>query len=425
MNSGFDKRIDLESQPTAPAENRFVNLFSVATLIASILISSSFILRDSGVVPAPPMDQHFVETINLHISYAQNIWKFQYPSLQNSGGITSSLIAGIYKLIIPTTHENLNWHIRIFAMASFLTSSFFLFNTFIANQFVRILAFVIIATSGFQLLQPSSDLFSATLLNLSFVAASLRWPRIWTALFLAGFGLCKVDMILAALALALGWWLWERQQNRPHPERGLIFTILWLGIFLMPGFVVHEANPFSGSRSLIAFMSAYVEFFGYHQFHKLELSELDTLIESVRLNMFGGANSFIEIVTRYPTLYFDFVGVSGARSFPNLINVFKFMLIPIAVVYFRHKEIKAHRLLLWGALIAAICIILPTWLVIYMRIRYAVKIAAPLIAIALAGCLELGHYNRRYTVLIWACGIASILWQLYYFNDMAIYSHFK
>ena len=62
---------------------------------------------------------------------------------------------------------------------------------------------------------------------------------------------------------------------------------------------------------------------------------------------------------------------------------------------------------------------------IYLRIRYAVKIAVPLIAIAIAGCLELSHHDRRYAKLAWACGIGSILWQLYYFNDMAIYSHFR
>jgi hypothetical protein len=285
--------------------------------MASIVISASFILKETGVVPAQPMDQHFADTINLAISHAQSGWIFQYPSLQNAGGITSSLIAGIYKLLVPTTNENLNWHIRILAMATYLASSFFLFRTFIANHYARILAFLIIASSGFQLLQPSSDLFAATLLNLSFLAATLRWPRIWTALFLAAFGLCKVDMILASLALALGWWLWERHQNRPHPERGLIFTLLWLGIFLLPGFVVHEANPFSGSRSLIAFLSAYVEFFGYHQFNKLPVSELGSLIENVRSQVFGGANSFAEIVTRYPALYFDFVGVNFILKINN------------------------------------------------------------------------------------------------------------
>jgi len=63
--------------------------------------------------------------------------------------------------------------------------------------------------------------------------------------------------------------------------------------------------------------------------------------------------------------------------------------------------------------------------VIYLRLRYAVKIAAPLIIIALAGSLELSRHNRRYGQLAWLCGISTILWQLYFLDDMTIHSHFK
>jgi hypothetical protein len=180
MNRGLEKGIYLESQPTPPAANRIVNLFSIAILIASIVISASFILKESGVVPAQPMDQHFADTINLKISYDQSGWIFHYPSLQNAGGITSSLLAGIYKLLIPTTHENLNWHIRIFAMATYLASSFFLFRTFIANHYARILAFLIIASSGFQF----KDRLQGKKLN--------------------GFGLCILFLVNALAALGLG-----------------------------------------------------------------------------------------------------------------------------------------------------------------------------------------------------------------------------
>lgn len=419
------QKVKVESAPTMPSRSRPSNLISWAVLIATVLISASFILSDSGVVPAPPMDQHFAETVDLHLTHTQGHWAFHYPSLQNSGGITSSLIAGVYKLLIPTSSTNLNWHIRIFAMATYLTSSFFLFRTFIVNRPLQILAYLIIASSGFQFLQPSSDLFSGTLLNLFFIAATARWPRIWTSLFLATFGLCKVDMILAAIALAIFWAIWEHKSKQSHSERTLVFTLLWLAIFLMPGFIFHGANPFGGSRSTIAFLSAYAEFFSYHQFHGLSGSDLGKAMESARINIFGGSESFVEIVRRYPSLYFDFVGVSAARSLPNIVNVFKLMLIPIAIVYLRQRDIKANKFLLWGALIAAICVILPAWLVIYLRLRYAVKIAVPLIAIALTGSLELSRQDRRYLQVAWACGIGSILWQLYWFRDMAIYSHWK
>lgn len=101
------------------------------------------------------------------------------------------------------------------------------------------------------------------------------------------------------------------------------------------------------------------------------------------------------------------------------------MLLPIAIVLLQQKKITQNRFLLWGSLIAAVCVITPAWLVIYLRLRYAVKIAAPLIMIALAGSLELSRYNRRYGQLAWLCGISTILWQLYFLDDMAIHSHFK
>jgi hypothetical protein len=43
------------------------------------------------------------------------------------------------------------------------------------------------------------------------------------------------------------------------------------------------------------------------------------------------------------------------------------------------KKIIQHRFLLSGSLIAAAWVIARTWLVIDLRLRYAVKIAAPLI----------------------------------------------
>ena len=154
-------------------------------LVASILISISVILKESGVVPSAPMDQHFVETVNIQLHRANGHWVFQYPNLQHAGGITSSLSAGLYKLIIPTTHENLNWHFRIFAMATLLISSFSLFQTTIPrNPGLRTAAFLIIATSGYQFLQPSSEVIATTFLNLFLIAVLRAWP---TALRWSGF----------------------------------------------------------------------------------------------------------------------------------------------------------------------------------------------------------------------------------------------
>jgi len=112
----------------------WIKALEITILVAAILISISVILKQSGVVPGAPMDQHFVETVNVQLHRTNGHWVFQYPNLQNAGGITSSLSAGLYKLIIPTNHENLNWHFRIFSMATLLISSFSLFQTAIPKS---------------------------------------------------------------------------------------------------------------------------------------------------------------------------------------------------------------------------------------------------------------------------------------------------
>jgi len=105
--------------------------------------------------------------------------------------------------------------------------------------------------------------------------------------------------------------------------------------------------------------------------------------------------------------------------------VFKLMPIPMGIVYCQQKQIRENRFLFWGSIIPGICVILPAWLVFYLRLRYAVKIAAPQIVIGLSGSLELGRHQPRYTLLAWLCGIGTILWGLWSFGDRAQYSHWK
>lgn len=145
-------------------------------------------------------------------------------------------------------------------MATYLVSTFVLSRTFVFDRAIQMLALLIIACSGFQLLQPSSGIFAGTLLNLFFIAAATKWPRVLTALFLAAFGLCKVDMILAAILLATFWSWWEYREGAKKSILGFAFTLLWLIFFLLPGFVVQGASPLEGSRNMVAFMSAYTGF---------------------------------------------------------------------------------------------------------------------------------------------------------------------
>jgi hypothetical protein len=394
-----------QSQP------RWHNGLEVAILIVSLVISALIILKGSGVVPKPFMDQHFVETVDLHLRWDQGSFSFQYPNLMHSGGITSSLIAGVYKLIIPTTPSTLNWHFKIFAMLSCLLSSFFLLRTALPRSLaLRILGFLIIATSGYQLLEPSSDVISAALLNLFFIAVLRRWPTLFSAFVLATFALCKVELILGASALALLWFAFEWKRGTTKPYLTLLFTALFLSLYLTPAFVLTGSNPLSSDRSTTAFFSAYRDFMRLHQFQLVPPTEQEAEL-AMRSTLFRDSPSFRDVLQQHPDLYFDYIGVSAARSLPNVAKVFKFMLIPFLLILTQFKAIQQHRFLLLGSALIAACILLPSWLVIFVRMRYIAKVL-PLVTTATIACaLELANRRKIYLKLVWLCGISTLAWQ--------------
>ncbi|MEB3334738.1 MAG: hypothetical protein VKP70_07110 [Cyanobacteriota bacterium] len=400
-----------DGESTQP-QPRWHNGLDVAFLVISLLISVLIILKGSGVVPKPLMDQHFVETVDLHLRWDNGTFSFQYPNLMHSGGITSSLIAGIYKLIIPTTPSTLNWHFKIFAMASCLVSSFFLLRTALPRALgLRILGFLIIATSGYQLLEPSSDVISAALLNLFFIAVLRRWSKLFTAFVLATFALCKVELILGATALALLWFAWEWKRGADKPYLAILLPALFLSLYLAPAFVLTGSNPLTSDRSSTAFFSAYRDFMRLHQFQLVPPTDQEA-DQAMRSTLFRDAPTFRDVLRQRPDLYFDYVGVSAARSLPNMIKVFKFMLIPFLLILSQVKSIQQHRFLLIGSALIATCILLPSWLVIFVRMRYIAKVLPVVTTATIACALELAARRKIYLKLTWLCGISTLAWQV-------------
>jgi hypothetical protein len=392
---------------------RWQTILDYAVLFTALLISTLIIFKGSGVVPKPYMDQHFVGTVNLQIRHEDGHFIFQYPNLMHAGGITSSLLAGIYKLIIPTTPETLNWHFKTFAMLGCLTSSFFLLRTAIPRHFsLRLLGFLVIATSGYQLLEPSSDVVSAAFLNLFFIAVLRRWPKLLTAFFLATFGLCKVELTLCASVLAIFWFLWERHLASPKAWLTLVFTALIMGAYLAPSFVLAGSSPLSSDRSSTAFFSAYRDFMRLHQFQATPPSE-DEAGALIRKTVFRDAPSFRDVLTKHPDLYFDYVGVSAARSLPNVVKVFKFMLIPFLLVLSQVRVVRQNRFILIGALLTAACVLVPPWLVIYVRMRCVAKILPLVTTATIATALELSQRRKIHLPLLWLCGLSTIAWQAF------------
>jgi hypothetical protein len=405
-----------------PREEGGYPLILVILLVASVIISAAFLLRDSGVVPGHPMDQSFAAAADLSIRRSEGHWIFQYPSLQSSGGITSSLIAGLYKLIIPTSEVTLNWHIRILAMVMYLGSSWWLVRSLIASAPGRVLAYLVICISGFQFLQPSSDLFAGSFFNLALIGLRRGWPTSLTALLLAIFGLTKVEMIAAAVVIAVLWGIREHHLGRRNPARLTWLTCGWLLLFLAPGLLIQGANPAGGDRSLLAFITAYTDFLSQHQFASFQ-GTID--MDSVKAAKFPEAKSLLDIITKYPQLYFDFVGLSTARSLPNLVHGGKLMLIPLGLVIFQNHRLCTLRPYLIILLAAIAFTLIPAWLIIFVKIRYVAKLFPAIVAVAVGGCIELSSTNKRANQILWACGIGTLLWEAYFLQDMWQYSHFK
>lgn len=389
------------------------NLLEYSILFIALIISSLIILKGEGTIPKPPMDQHFVETVNIQFRREAGHLVFQYPNLMHAGGITASLISGLYKLIIPTTSTTLNWSFKIFAMAGHLISSFFLLRTVIPQWFsLRILGFLIIATSGYQLLEPSSEVISATLLNLFFIAALRPWPKIVPAFFLATFGLCKVELLLSAIALSLLWWAWEWRRGMPKPFRSTLLTWLFMAMFLAPGFVITGSNPLRSDRGSTAFFSTYKDTMRMHQFQLVPPTEAEADV-AMRKTVFRDSPTFKDVITKHPDLYADFLGVSAARSIPNVFRVFKFMLIPFIIALSRIKLIKDNTFILQSSILMAACILIPSWLIIFVRMRYIAKILPLVTSATIGSSVELAAKRKTYLGTLWVSGLATLAWQLF------------
>lgn len=394
-------------------ESKWTTLVELGILMASLVISAGLILSQSGVVPGAPMDQHFVETVDIQLRQSNGRWIFHYPNLQHAGGITSSLVAGLYKLIIPTNHDNLNWHFCIFSMVAMLVSSFYLFRVaIVGNWALRTAAYLLVASSGFQLLQPSSEVLSAAFLNLFVVGILKGWPRPLSAFFLALFGLGKVELTLAAALLSVFWSYWESRRDGGKPWLTLLSSWGWMALFLSPGLVLEGANPFQSGRSSTAFMSAYSWFLRAHQFQSTAAMSDPELVEAINANVFPGAKSFPEIVIKHPVLYGDFLGISAVRSAPNVLKVFKFMLIPFLVIALQWKKVEQQRLLLFTSILATLAVLIPAWMVIFVRMRYIAKVLPLVVAAVMACALELRRMNNRILPLTWVCTLSTIGVQL-------------
>jgi hypothetical protein len=182
------------------------------SLIASMTVAVALILSGDGRLPLR-MDQAFAD-VDLHIYHNGTNWIFQYPVLSWSGGITGSLLVGVYKLIVPTSPETLNWHVKIFAAGGFLVSLFWLAKTYLRNWLDQFAILSIAVTSGLLYLEPSTELFAGASLNLFAVAIRSDRRTLLQALTLAVFSLIKIELLPIGAMVAIFWVVTSHQSIR-------------------------------------------------------------------------------------------------------------------------------------------------------------------------------------------------------------------
>jgi hypothetical protein len=407
------------------ASNRPLRTVTFLVCIASLLLSAFLILRGSGIVPPHPMDQSFAETVDLHIKNNNGKFVFAYPNLQYSGGITANLVIGLYKLIVPVTHESLNWHVRIFSMLIYLVSGFALIFRFVKYDPARLIAILLLATSGFQFIQPSSELIAGTSISLFVLCASLGWPPLVSSLFLAIFALSKVEFGVAAVAIALFWaWRGTSSRGRETKTAWVCFAFFgWMAVFLLPAFALAGANPLSTDRSFLTISNTYIEFFQSHQFIALSPSNLPSGPDLFTAK-FPLAKSAMQFITNYPKYYIDYLGVSSARSFYNTVLALKLLIVSGGFVLLGWKNLGGLKPYIVLLIIALAFTLLPAWLVVHVRERYYAKLFPLIVALITAGSMEIAKKNpMAQSVLLWT-GLGTIAMQLFTFNHMVEFSHY-
>lgn len=392
-------------------------LFIIATGVSLVGI-----LSQSGQVSAWPMDQSFVSRADLRILYLSSGWVFHYPRFNWSGGVTASLLMGLYKLLFAPPPETLNWHAKGIATILFLASSFSLCLLFIRRRVFLALAFLVIASSGLQFAEPSSDIIAASLFSFFLVSVRLGWPRLVSSGLLVFFGLCKIQLLTCALGLGTVWYWWDFKATRMRWQIPA-FMLFWLFLLLAPGFKLYGIDMIRTVKGLRTFVSSYMLFFAPHQFlvHTGSMPGSAHDWEGVMRSVFPGVRTMADLLLTYPGKYVDFLLVSGVRSLNVILQTLGLMLIP----FFQAMRLGAFhstaRLTMRFLGTAAFFTLLPPLLLRFVSPRYLAIVFIPIVVLAAAAAGEF-RAPRSLRIAFLVCAFLSLVINLFLFRERLIES---
>jgi len=385
-------------------------------LVAVTVLSAALILSRDGRIPAHPQDQSFVSTADLRIGQENGVWFFHYPRLQWAGGITGTLTAGLYKLVLPTSPDSLNHHFKIFSMLLFFLAGYLLAGKHLKTRWGLFIFIGLMASSGFQFIEPSTEVLACAYLALFLYGFSSAWHPAVLSFLLACFGLCKVEFVLPAGAILLYWVLTERSKKGKMLILGS-FT-LWIALFISPVIYLYGKEAVFGNRDIVVFSGYYASLRGY--------GTLDG--KMAWSSEFPKAKSFLDVIILYPQVYLTFVKLAMIKSLKVFLCALS-GITPILIARWAHykKEVFSNRFES-AVLVGFISAMLPATLIAYLHFRYMGKFFIPFFILSVS-FWEYCRTKRDSLYEIWrgriilALLIGTIVWQAFGAKAIADYPH--
>lgn len=387
-------------------------------LVISIIISIAAILSQSGEVMEWPMDQAFVTRADLRIFRSPSGWVFQYPRFNWSGGVTPSLIIGLYKLIATPAAETLNWHAKSITSVLFLSSSYLLTAALIRPIAIQLLAFLIIASSALQFAEPSSDIIAASLFATFLASIKLGWHRSISAGLLIMFGVSKIQLLLSSLGVGLFWYLWDFRRNGKRWQVP-VYMLIWLTALLGPGLKMYGMDMLRTVKGDRTFATTYILLFSDHQLVPLSretLSQLNKNYSDTMQTIFPGAKGIISIIINYPKKYFDFFAISFARSADIVLTTMGLTLIPFFMALGQRLYPAYTRLSLYFLAVLTPLSLLPPLLLRFISPRYLAVVYIPVVALSAAAAAQ-KEAPKSFKLTFFTCAFAALLVHLFLFQQ--------
>lgn len=333
----------------------WIILFFISIVLASALIISGF--------TKPVIYDQVIAKYNLNY----------YP--QVSYGIVPHLLIGIYNTVVQPSETGQNIHIKIFAMLIFMVSVFLLARSALKDDRLTALFITLIFLSRYPFLWLSSELITGAALALAIWAMIERFHPVWVALTLVILAFTKPEMALVALIFLICYAVLLKRTNLPGkqvPTLLLAFVIFCL-ILLMPGIVSRGGKYFnSENRAFFSFGQHYATLVAPHQIMPNPPDSWQEFYKYME-NNFKGAKSMIDVWTKYPLKYADFLMLSFGRGIIKAMQLFHLLYFILAgmLLFYIKKGIQAtpvERLIL-----ISLVGLIPIVLFAFPHIRYLAR----------------------------------------------------